>query len=175
MPNFSIPQSAISSLDVVMQATANNIANVNTNGYQARHVVLQSGPFHDEGVRVGAVYRDMSPGPAVINHLGENDVRNAVEFSARGMRTTAENYDTAVAQDIERLQQANAADAWHVEAYREGQRAKDQISGLATSASNVDLPREFANLVVTENAYSANAAAIRTWEELAGTVVNLKV
>lgn len=174
MPNFAIPQSALSSLDVVMQATANNIANMNTDGYKALSVSLRSGPYQDEGVRVGAVYRDMSPGPAVINHLAENDVRSAVEFSARGMRNTAENYDTAVAQDHDRLQQANAADAWRVENYREGQNARSLISGLS-EGSNVDLPREFAQLIATENAYSANAAVIRAWDELAGSILNVKV
>ena len=174
MPNFSIPQSAISAMDVVMQATAHNIANVNTNGYNPVNVVLQSGPYHDEGVRVGAVYRDMSPGPAIINHLAGNDVRQAVEFSARGMRDTAENYDTAVAQDHDRLQQANAADAWHVENYRTGQNSRSLISGL-NEGSNVDLPREFANLVITENAYSANAATIRAWDEMTGSILNVKV
>ena len=175
MPNFSIPQSAMSSMDVVMQATANNIANINTDGYKALNVVLESGPYQDEGVRVGAIYRDMSPGPAVINHLAENDVRNVVEYSARGMRNTAENYDSAVLQDHDRLQQANAADAWQVENYRAGQDARSQIFGLNQQGSNVDLPREFANLTVTENAYSANAATIRAWDDMTGGFLNVKV
>ena len=172
MPNFAIPQSALSSLDVVMQATAHNIANINTDGYKSLNVTLQSGPY-DEGARVGAIYRDMSPGPAIINHLAENDVRNVVEVAARGMRNTAENYDTAVVQDHDRLQQANAADAWNVENYRKGQNARSLISGLR-EGSNVDLPREFAKMVVTENAYSANAATIRAWDELTGSILNLK-
>lgn len=161
-------------MDVVMQATANNIANINTDGYKALNVSLQSGPYQDEGVRVGAIYRDMSPGPAIINHLAENDVRNAVEFSARGMRNTAENYDTPVVQDIDRTQQGNAADAWRVENYREGQNARSLITGLS-EGSNVDLPREFTNMLVTENAYSANAAAIRAWDEMTGSLLNVKV
>ena len=175
MPNFAIPESALSSMDVAIQATANNIANINTDGYKSLSVALQSGAYHDEGVRVGAVFRDMSPGPAVINHLGENDVRNVVEFSARGMRNTAENYDSAVIQDHDRLQQANAADAWHVENYRTGQNSRSQILGLNEEGSNVDLPREFANLIVTENAYSANASVIRAWDEMVGGLLNVKV
>ena len=173
MPNFAIPQSALSSMDVMMQATANNIANINSDGYKSSKVSLMSGPYQDEGVRVGAIYRDMSPGPAFINHLGENDVRDTLEFSARGMRNTAENYDTAVAQDHDRLQQANAADAWRVQNYREGQNARSLISGLR-EGSNVDLPQEFVYLTVTENAYSANAALIRAWDELTGSILNVK-
>lgn len=174
MPHFSIPQSALNSLEVTMQATAHNIANINTNGFKSQRVVLQSGPFQDEGVRVGAVYRDMSPGPAVINNLAENDVRDAIEVSARGMRTTQENFDSAVAQDVGRLQQADSADAWHVENYRKGQNSESLIRGL-TEGSNTDLPREFANLIVTETAYSANAATIRAWDEMAGSILNVKV
>lgn len=173
MPNFSAPQSALTALDVVMQTTANNIANVNTNGFKAGRVVLESGPY-DEGVRVGALYRDMHPGPAVINHLAENDVRVANDIAARYMRNTEENYDTAVAQDVDRLQQGNAADAWRVQAHREGQRDASLIRGIA-EGSNTELPREFANLIVTENAYSANAATIRAWDELVGSVLNVKV
>lgn len=173
MPNFSIPESALSSLDVVMQTTAHNIANVNTDGFRAQRVVLESGPF-DEGVRVGAIYRDMRPGPAVINHLAENDVRVTNDLAARSMRNSQENYDTAVAQDVDRVQQGNAADAWRVENHRKGQDSYNVISGAAID-NTVDLPREFANLMITENAYSANAAVIRAWDEMVGSIVNVRV
>lgn len=174
MPNYAIPQSALSALDAVMEVSANNIANINTDGYKSARVVLESGPYHDEGVRVGAVYRDMSPGPAVINHLSENDVRQSLDVSARGMRTSQENFDTALAQDLDRLQQGNAADAQHVQEYREGQRSASMVKGLA-EASNTDLPREFAQHVVMESAYSANAATIRAMDELTGSILNVKV
>lgn len=174
MPNFSIPESALSALDVVMQTTANNIANVNTDGFKSSHVVLQSGPHFDEGVRVGAIYRDMQPGPAVINHLAENDIRASSDIAARGMRNSQENYDTSVAQDVDRLQQANAADAWQVENSREGRYAENLIRGTV-EGSNTDLPREFANLIITEHAYSANAATIRAWDEMTGSLLNVKI
>ena len=173
MPNFSIPQSALSALDVVMQTTANNIANMNTDGFKASRVVLMSGP-QDEGVQVGALYRSMEPGPAIINHLGQNDVRDSNDIAAMGMRNSQENYDTAVAQDVDRIQQANAADAWSVQRYREGQNARNLIQGIV-EGSNTDLPREFATMIVTTNAYSANAAAIRAWDELVGSLLNVKV
>ena len=173
MPNFSIPQSALSSLGVVMQVTANNIANVNTDGFKASRVVLMSGPYQDEGVQVGAIYRDMSPGPAVINHLGENDVRAMNDVAAMGMRNSQENYDTSAAQDVDRTQQANAADAWNIQNYREGQNALAQIQGMV-EGSNTDIPREFTTLIMTENAYSANAATIRAWDELTGSILNVK-
>ena len=174
MPNFSIPQSALTSLEVVMQNTAHNIANVNTDGFRPGRVVLMSGPYQDEGVQVGAVYRSMEPGPAIINHLGPNDVRDTNDIAAMGMRNSQENYDTAVAQDVDRTQQANAADAWQVQNYREGQDARARIEGIV-EGSSTDLPREFATMIVTANAYSANAAVIRSWDELTGSLLNVRV
>ena len=61
-----------------------------------------------------------------------------------------------------------------MENYRTGQNSRSLISGL-NEGSNVDLPREFANLVITENAYSANAATIRAWDEMTGSILNVKV
>ena len=64
MFDFSIARSALNALDTVMSVSAGNIANASTAGFKASRVVLQSGP-ENEGVRVGAVYRDMSSGPVV--------------------------------------------------------------------------------------------------------------
>lgn len=53
--------SALSSLGTVQQVAANNVANVNTDGFKASSVVLQSGP-EDQGVRVGAIHQSSTPG-----------------------------------------------------------------------------------------------------------------
>ncbi len=238
MPNYSIPQSALNTLDVVMQTTANNIANMNTDGFISRRVTLSGGPYQDEGVQVGAIrqdmnlgpavvnhihsaagalgayleegiqaqalnhdmrmvnnarnvtlvngpnqdetlqmsamYRDMQPEPVLINHLTQNDVHDFNDTAAVGMRNSRENYDTTVAQDVEITQRANAADAWRIQDYREGQNSLARIQGMA-EGSTTDLPREFTIMIMTENAYSANAAAIRAWDELTGSLLNVKV
>lgn len=141
MFNLSIAESALDSLGVVMQTTAHNIANVNTGGFKAQRVVLETGP-HDEGVRVGAIYRDTG---AVVN------------------------------QDVDRVHLGNAADAWQVEEYRgEGRNSYNALTGAAID-NTVNLPREFANLTITENAYSAVAATIRAWDEMVGSIVNVHV
>lgn len=140
MFNFSIAESALDSLGVVMQTTAHNIANVNTGGFKAQRVVLETGP-RDEGVRVGAIYRDTG---------------------------------AVVGQDVDRVHLGNAADAWQVEGYREGRHSYNAITGAAID-NTVDLPREFANLTITENAYSAVAATIRAWDEMVGSIVNVHV
>ncbi|THB70108.1 MAG: flagellar biosynthesis protein FlgG [Desulfovibrio sp.] len=38
--------------------------------------------------------------------------------------------------------------------------------------SNTDLAREMVNLSVYQRAYEANVAAIRTWDEMTGTMIN---
>lgn len=43
------------------QVAANNIANVNTDGFQASRANLESGPG-DQGVRVSSLTKDTSPG-----------------------------------------------------------------------------------------------------------------
>lgn len=57
--------SAMNSLGVAQQVSANNIANVNTDGFKASSVALESGP-HDQGVRVAAIQESSTPG-AVVN------------------------------------------------------------------------------------------------------------
>ena len=173
MYDYSTSLSALNSFGVVTQTIANNIANMNTDGYKAQIARLESGP-QDRGVQVSGIYRDMSPGPAVINHLSENDVRSTHDVAAQGMRNSQENYDTAQAQDVNLTQQADSAGAWHAENYRAGKDAESQIRGI-TQGSNVDLPREFANLAVTETAFSANAATIRAMDELSGSILSMKV
>ena len=165
---------ALNAFSSVTTATASNIANVNTDGYKAMSVRLESGP-DDRGVQVAAVYRDMTPGPAVIYNLSENDIRNYENMAARGMRNSQENYDTAQAQDVTRTQQGDAASAWYVQDIRAGQDSINRYHTGYIEGSNTDLPREFVNLIVTENAYSANAVAIRTMDEMTGSILNVKV
>ena len=172
--DFSPSVSALNAFGSVVMATASNIANVNTDGYKAMSVRLESGP-DDRGVQIAAVYRDMTPGPAVVYNLNEHDIRNYEDRVAQGMRNSQENYDTAQAQDVTRTQQGDAAAAWYVQDIRAGQ---DSISRYHTGyieGSNTDLAREFTNLISVENAYSANAVTIRTMDEMTGSILNVKV
>ena len=172
--DFYSPLSALNAFGNVTLATASNIANVNTDGYKAMSVRLQSGP-EDRGVQIGAIYRDMSPGPAVVYNLNEQDVRDYQDMAAQGMRNSQENYDTAQAQDVTRTQQADTAAAWYAQDIRAGQDAVTKYHMGYVEGSNTDLAREFTQLIVTENAYSANAVTIRTMDEMTGSIVNVKV
>lgn len=164
MPNFSIPASALDSYGVVMQATAHNIANVNTDGFQSQRVILQSGPQQDQGVRVGAIVRDTSPGPAIINHLSENDPRASTNAADRAALEDRAAYENGVCQDVEALQEQNLIP---------GEQAQSLAPGV-TEGSNTDLAKEFTTMMVTENAYSAAAATIRAWDEMTGAILNVK-
>jgi flagellar basal-body rod protein FlgC len=56
--------SALSALSTVQDVTANNIANVNTDGFKASSVSLESGPG-DQGVEVGSITESGTPGSMV--------------------------------------------------------------------------------------------------------------
>ncbi len=53
--------SALSALGTVQQVSANNVANMNTDGFKASSVVLESGPA-DQGVRVGGLHQSTVSG-----------------------------------------------------------------------------------------------------------------
>lgn len=63
--------SALSALSTVQQVSANNIANVNTDGFKASSVTLESGPA-DQGVRVSSISQRSVPGPNVGGVEGSN-------------------------------------------------------------------------------------------------------
>ena len=62
--------------------SANNVANMNTAGFKGSTTILTSGPS-DQGVRVGAIERDSSPGPYV--HTGPVPSDSRLEQPYSGM------------------------------------------------------------------------------------------
>lgn len=118
--------SALNALATQMNVSANNVANVNTNGFNASRAELETGS-QGQGVRVSEIREDTSSGPAV----------QSLERS--------ENPDTGRVET-----------SWQ---YVEG--------------SNTDLAREFVHMNAVQNAYEANAVAIRTQDEMAGTVLDI--
>ncbi len=56
--------SAMGSLGIVQQVSANNVANVSTEGFKASSVALESGP-EGQGVRVGGIFESTNAGPEV--------------------------------------------------------------------------------------------------------------
>ena len=73
---ISSAQSALSALTTSMAATANNVANLNTDGYKSKDVRLETGP-QGRGVRVGQVAEDTAAGgyrPVVVSSPNEAGV-----------------------------------------------------------------------------------------------------
>jgi len=68
--------SGLSAMSTSMAVTANNVANVNTDGYKSKEARLETGPG-GQGVRVGEVSTDGSAGgyrPAVVRAVNEAGV-----------------------------------------------------------------------------------------------------
>lgn len=63
--------SALSALGTVQEVSANNIANVNTDGFKASSVVLESG-MNDQGVFVASINQSTNAGPIIGGVEGSN-------------------------------------------------------------------------------------------------------
>ncbi len=55
-----------------------------------------------------------------------------------------------------------------------GTGGRGTLSGGALEQSNVDIATEFANLILQERGYQANAKAVTTFDEVTQTAINLK-
>lgn len=117
---------AMGAMGVSMNVAANNVANVDIEGFKAGRVDLED--TAGGGVRVADIRESAVAGPMVSTTKLESDESG---------RTQA------------------------VPAYVEG--------------SNTDLVHEFATMTVTQEAFSANAAMARTWDQMTGTLVDMVV
>lgn len=143
---MSVTNTALSALDSLgtgWLAIANNVANVNTDGYKAVNVRYQD-VAGGQGVEVAELRRDPSPGAPLE---GRGDYVN--ELSAARAESAAAEAAAQAAVD------ARAAE------YRE--------------ASNVQIEREFTQSIIHEQAYAANAQLIRTYDDMMGTVIDMKI
>ncbi len=102
--------SAMSALATTQEVSANNVANVSTEGFKASSVALESGP-EGQGVNVAAIQQSTNAGPMV-----------------------------------------------------------EGVEG-----SNTDVGTEMVDMMTTGHAFSANAAVIRTSEEMTGHLLNMSV
>ncbi|WP_316901295.1 flagellar basal body rod C-terminal domain-containing protein [Pseudodesulfovibrio indicus] len=85
--------SALSALSTVQEVSANNIANMNTDGFKASSVVLESGPG-DQGVEVAAIRESTTPG-SVID--GAETSNTDIGREMVGMITTGRAFEANVA------------------------------------------------------------------------------
>ena len=171
MPNYYTQVSAFDALNVAMQATANNIANVNSDGYKAQRVIFESGS-NDYGVRVSRIYRDWNPGPAVITNFSELASRSAQEQSVRLYHDTEAAYSVVRGNEIAERQRLEGGSSLLEQELRGFEETASLQAKGYVEASNTELPREFVNLINTELAYSANAAVMRTQEVMTGALID---
>ena len=61
---MDIPTTALGALSVSLQVSANNLANVNTNGFKQSDVRYETGPGN-QGVRISEIRKDATPGSPV--------------------------------------------------------------------------------------------------------------
>ena len=85
-----IAGSALNAFGVDMLVRANNIANVNTNGFHAQDLSLMTGPG-GYGVMVGAVTTSTNPGPYVPGFISISDNGGIVPGYVEGSNTDIAN------------------------------------------------------------------------------------
>lgn len=114
--------SALSAFGVGMAVSANNIANMNTEGFKASRVDYQTGP-DGQGVAVGGILRDESPGPLIGSLVQSTDqATGRVEF-LHGL-TEGSNVDPA--SEFVRMIETQRAFEANIAAVR----ADEQMSGV---------------------------------------------
>ncbi len=116
---------ALSAFATSQAVTADNVANVNTDGYQSARVTLETGQG-GTGVAVQEISRDQTPGP--------------LRYEERPVET---------------------ADG------------RTEGEWTAVEGGNVDLAAQMVHMTTDANAYFANLAAVRTQDELVGSILNV--
>ena len=116
--------SALDAYAVSQQVTANNVANMNTEGFNASRVTME-------------------------------DVANQGGVAVQEIRETSAAPPMVPSQQLLEVQ---------------GQVVQEQAY---VEGSNTDVGREMVNLMVNQRAYEANAAVVRTQEEMVGTVLDI--
>ncbi|WP_022850958.1 flagellar hook-basal body protein [Limisalsivibrio acetivorans] len=193
---------AINAYQKVQSVTANNIANVNTGGFQAGRTTLADLPTG--GVRVNSVVTDDTPGylmntnrplDIAIDGPGyfrvENDSGQDLTRSGSFRMDEEGNlvdpggsvlaYDIGPADRVEIDNEGNIfADGdlkGQVEIVdRFGEPVDNRQYELRTGmleASNVDMAREIVDSVITLGGYKSNITMAQSNDEMLGTIINM--
>lgn len=130
-----IAGSGLDAMSAQVAAAAGNIANLDTDNYQARRVDLSTAA-DGQGVQVSGVSVDTSPGAPLPD---------SSTATATAQTTGPDTVDIS-----------------------------DQGRALAQT-SNVDPVREMVTLIDASRGFEANAAVVMTQEDMAGTILDLRV
>jgi len=118
--NINISLSALNSFSRTQEVISNNVANVNTDGYNSKRVILEEAP-NDQGVRVQQIREE------------RNNVQNA---------------------------------------QNDKQPERNESNNNPVPQNNVELEREFTDMIQNQNAYNANAQVVRTENQMVGELIN---
>ncbi len=124
-PVFSVD--AFKAFSAAHDATAHNLANINTDEFRSMRLDLETGP-EGKGVKPSLVTEDRNPGPVVHRQELVEDEQKVV-------------------------------------------RQRE----VAVHASNTDVAREIAQMIRHERAFEASARVVRTYDHLAGNIIDVLV
>jgi flagellar basal-body rod protein FlgC len=91
--------------------------------------------------------------------------------TARVTLETGQGGNGVAVQEIRRDESPGPLHYEEIPAWTEDGRYQETLT--AVEGSNVDLASQMVNMVIDANAYSANLAAIRTQDELIGSILNV--
>ena len=77
---------ALQAISVSQQVAANNVANMNTNGFRSSRVDYETGP-DGRGVRVSDIRENTDPGPQVEGYVEAEERRRSEEALVEGSNT----------------------------------------------------------------------------------------
>ena len=194
MPSFSIPLSGLTASSEALSTTANNLANLNTIGYkdeQIQFADLFYQNFGSNGAGNGLLTQEAAPNSTASIQQDGTSSGTLVNFNIGGDGTitgTFSNNKTATIGQIALASFADEQGLSHVgnndfaPTLASGQPTiggpgtggLGTISGGALEQSNVDIATEFANLIIAQRSYEANARVVTTFDEVAQATIALK-
>lgn len=125
--DISTSQSALNVFSLAQDITANNVANINTDGYKAKRLDVESAP-DGQGVRAQTIVESTEPGP----------LTNQIQ--------PRENNDGRIEQQE-----------------------------VITEGSNTEVSQEVTQMIKNERGFEANAQVVRTYDQMAGIIIDMLV
>ena len=107
------------------------------------------------------------------------EIQSTSAMAISGMNAAAQNV-AATANNVANLQSENFQAVRLDQAEllnggtRNNQMRTSEEPAVPPGGSNVELEREMANLMVDQNAYSANTGVVRTASQMMGTILDMK-
>lgn len=179
---------ALRAVSVSQQVLANNVANMNTDGFLPSRVDFETGP-EGEGVRVQRIVKEDSREVRRRERLREHRRQEALRHEERESRRLEEEHATSrrvrtrhmeegarQAGENRRREEALQAESERIRRLDEEYFAEkaDQEAWLA-EASATDLATEMVRMIENEHAFAANVVALQTQMNMQGVLIDTLV